>query len=83
MPTVVREAGFVLRIYGPPREHAPPHVHVERGRSDVVVIRLGLGGRPPKVWAVYGMNSQDVVRAYRLVERHADLIRTKWKEIHG
>ncbi len=25
----------------------------------------------------------NVVRAYRLVERPADLIRTKWTEIHG
>jgi hypothetical protein len=33
----MREDGFVVRVYGPPREHPPPHVHVERGGDALVV----------------------------------------------
>lgn len=83
MPTVLRSDGFVFRVYGPPREHPPPHVHVERGAGELAVIRLGMPGRPPDVWAVYGMKSQDVVRAFRLVERHHTLIEAAWRRIHG
>ena len=83
MPTVAREDGFVVKVYGPPREHPPPHVHVERGGSEVVVIRLGAGVKPASVWRVHGMKDRDVVRAYRIVERHADAIRKVWSEIHG
>jgi Domain of unknown function (DUF4160) len=83
MPTVLRKDGFVVRVYGPPREHRPPHVHVERGPEAVVVIRLGTSGEPAKVWAVYGMKDRDVVRAFRLVERHLEEIQRAWREIHG
>jgi len=82
-PTVLRKEGFVIRVYGPPREHPPPHVHVERGPEEVVVIRLGTSGDPAKVWAVYGMKDRDVVRAFRLVERHLEEIQRAWREIHG
>lgn len=83
MPTVVRVGGFALKVYGPPREHGPPHVHVEHGRSGVVVIRLAIGSSPARVWKVYGLTSRDVVRAYRLVERHETEIRAMWRQIHG
>jgi hypothetical protein len=82
MPTVVREAGFRVAIYGPPREHPPPHAHVEFG-TGLVIIRLGIGSRPPRVWAVYDMKDRDVVRAFRLVERHHDRILEAWRAIHG
>ena len=58
MPTVLRKDGFVVRVYGPPREHPPPHVHVERGPEEIVVIRLGTADGPAKVWAVYGMKDR-------------------------
>lgn len=83
MPTVLREDGFVVRVYGPPREHPPPHVHIERGKEELVVIRLGTSGGPPAVWAVYQMKSHDVVEAFRLVERHHALIEKAWRKIHG
>lgn len=83
MPTVIDEDGFVVRVYGPPREHPPAHVHVERGKEELVIIRLGTATAPPKVWAVYGMKDRDVLRAYRLVERHQTTILAAWRRIHG
>jgi hypothetical protein len=83
MPTVVREDGFVVRVYGPPREHPPPHVHVERGNDELVVIRLGTRYSASMVWAVYGMKRRDVLRAFRLVEKHLATIEHAWREIHG
>ncbi|MDH4348880.1 MAG: DUF4160 domain-containing protein [Gemmatimonadota bacterium] len=83
MPTTLRQHGFVVRIYGPPREHPPPPVHVERGPDEVVVIRLGMSGGPARVWAVYGMTDQDVVRAVRLVEAHLGRIEEAWRARHG
>ncbi len=83
MPTVLKEDGFVIRVYGPPREHLPPHVHVERGKEELVVIRLGTPDVPPAVWAVYRMKSQDVLRAFRLVEKYHARIEQAWREIHG
>jgi len=82
MPTVLREDGFRVVIYGPPREHPPPHVHIEHGASGLVVIRLGTGTAPPRVWAVYDMKDRDVVRAFRLVERYHDRILHAWRVIH-
>ncbi|MGH7533295.1 MAG: DUF4160 domain-containing protein [Gemmatimonadales bacterium] len=83
MAVAVTAEGFVVRILGPPREHPPPHVHVEHGPEEVVVIHLGTEGRPPQVWAVYGMRARDVLRAYRLVEAHHDVILATWRRIHG
>ena len=83
MPTVLREDGFVVRIYGPPREHPPPHVHVELGANAVVVIRLGTDHKPPAVWQVFGMRDRDVVRAFRLVEEHHAAIAHAWRTIHA
>lgn len=83
MPTVLKEDGFTIRVYGPPREHPPPHVHIERGKEELVVISLGTSGVPPTVRAVYRMKSQDVLKAFRLVEEHHAQIEQAWRRIHG
>lgn len=83
MPTVLKEDGFVIRVHGAPREHPPPHVHIERGKEELVIIRLGTPDTPAVVWAVYRMKSQDVLRAFRLVERHHARIEQVWRSIHG
>jgi hypothetical protein len=83
MPTVLREDGFTIRVYGPPREHPPPHVHIERGTDELVVIRLGTSELPPAVWAVYEMKDRDVLRAFRLVEKHHVELEQAWRRIHG
>jgi hypothetical protein len=67
MPTVLRRDGFDVRIYPPPREHPPAHVHVIRGGTEVV-IDLRSGNDPPRVREVLGMTDRDVTRAYRIAD---------------
>jgi hypothetical protein len=57
-------------------------VHVIMGGGEVIV-RLGRASTPPAVLAVYRMRDQDVVRAYRLVERHHDRLLATWEVLHG
>jgi hypothetical protein len=83
MPTVVRAGGFAIKVYGPPREHGPPHVHVERGSTGVVVIRLAIESTPARIWRVYGLTNREVLAAYRLVEQYETEIRDMWRRIHG
>ena len=83
VPTIVREGRFRVVVYGPPREHSPPHVHVEVGPDGLVVIRLGIGSSPPRVWAVYGARDQEVLAAYRLVQIHHGQLLAAWRAIHG
>ena len=82
MPTVLRADGFRIVVYGPPREHPPPHVHVEYGATGLMVLRLATKTSPQRVWAVYGMKDREVLRAYRLVERHHDMLMQAWRAIH-
>ncbi|HWE43494.1 MAG TPA: DUF4160 domain-containing protein [Gemmatimonadaceae bacterium] len=83
VPTVIRQGGFRVRIFGPPREHGPPHVHVYKGSEAVVVIRLGLPGQGIAIREIHKMKRADVVKAYRLVEAHAYTLRKAWEHIHG
>ena len=82
MPTVLRRASFRVVIFLPPREHAPPHVHV-RSADGETVIELASGGRPQRVRSVAGMRTPDVVRAFRLVEQHTPFLIAQWREYHG
>ncbi len=82
MPTILRWEGFQVRIYLPPREHAPAHVHVVKGDTEVI-IRLWGEGMPPVIREVHDMSDRDVLRAYRLVEANAAALLKKWKEFHG
>ncbi|MGH8337116.1 MAG: DUF4160 domain-containing protein [Gammaproteobacteria bacterium] len=83
MPTVVEEGEFRIKVFGPPREHPPIHVHVEHGADGLVIIRLATRLKPHEVWAVYDMKNRDVVAAYRLVETHEAAIRAAWRTMHG
>lgn len=83
MPTIFVEDGFAVKIWGPPREHPPPHVHVQSGQRGMIVIRLGLGEQPPVVWRHFAVNRRDVLRAYRIVERRQAELRLAWEAIHG
>ena len=85
MPTVVRAGRFVVKVYAPPREHPPAHVHVEVRPAGEVVVRLTLDDdSPAEVWDVKGdVPPADVLRALRLVETHEAKIRTVWERLHG
>ena len=45
MPTVLHIDGFQVRIFLPPREHGPAHVHVRKAGAGVV-INLPDGNQP-------------------------------------
>jgi hypothetical protein len=82
MPTVLRERGFAVRIYLPPREHRPPQVHVVRGRGEVK-IHLGTESTPPGVERVFQMRDADGVKAYRIVLQHHAQLLVKRRQYHG
>ncbi|MEX2016507.1 MAG: DUF4160 domain-containing protein [Candidatus Hydrogenedentales bacterium] len=82
MPTIVREDGFSIRVYPPPREHPPPHVHVCKAGTEVV-IDLGSAGALPALREERGMARSDVPRAIQLVWRHHELLTAAWENMHG
>lgn len=82
MPAVLRASGFRVVIYLPPREHEPPHVHVWKGGAEVV-IELATADAPQALRVISGMRTPDVVRAFRLVEAHADHRLHCWRRYHG
>ena len=50
MVKVHDEGAFRVYIYAPPREHQPPHVHVECTRGGELVVRLGGEGVAASIW---------------------------------
>ena len=81
VPTVLRAGGFRVVIYLPPREHKPPHVHVWKDDAEVV-IELATSSRPQEIRNVSGMRATDVVRAFWIVEEHAEYLLTRWSQYH-
>lgn len=74
MPEVFRAEGYVFFFYSNEGQE-PVHVHVRRG------------GGFAKFWieplvldSAHGLKTQELVRAEKLIARHADLIEEKW---HG
>ena len=50
MVMVHEEGAFRVYVYSPPREHQPPHVHVECTRGGEVLIQLGDENTAPALW---------------------------------
>ena len=78
MPVVLRLNGFQVIIFLPPREHAPPHVHVRRAGGEAII-----GLSPIAVREVVGMRAADVVRAVGIVEDNLAQLRHAWRKYHG
>jgi Domain of unknown function (DUF4160) len=77
MPTVIREAGFEVRIYT--LDHPPPHVHVWKAGA---VVKIDLA--TAEVVAIAGaISDRDVKRAERLVARNSGRLRREWAKLHG
>ena len=77
MPTIVREAGFEVRIYT--LDHSPPHVHVEKAGA---ILNIDLG--TAQVMRIVGaISDRDVKRAEHIVAKHAAKLISAWKELHG
>lgn len=82
MPTVLKAFGFRVVIFLPPREHAPPHVHV-RNNSGEVVIELATEGHTQTIRGTAGMRAADVTDAFWLVEEHTEFLLECWRRFHG
>jgi hypothetical protein len=83
MVKLLEEGAFRVYVYSPPREHQPPHVHVECTRGGEVLIRLGDQEEPPSVWQNHHMSSADARQALRIVENHQLRFLTEWRRLHG
>lgn len=77
MPTVLREAGFEVRIYT--FDHPPPHVHVEKAGAIVKVDLTTF-----EVARVVGaISDRDVKRAERIVAKYSRRLKEAWRQLHG
>ena len=77
MPTLIREAGFEVRIYT--LDHPPPHVHVANAGA-IVKIELTTHHAIEIVGAI---SDRDVKRAERLVARNAQFLKLEWEKLHA
>ena len=83
MVKVHDEPGFRVYVYSPPREHRPPHVHVEYTGGGEVVVRLGDEKTVPTLWLNHHMSAADAREALRIVEAHQRRFLEDWRRIHG
>ena len=83
MVKVHDEGGFRVYVYSPPREHHPPHVHVECARGGEVIVRLGDDDTEPSLWQNHHMSLIDVRQAVRLVHEHQRRFLGEWMRLHG
>jgi hypothetical protein len=77
MPTVLREAGFEVRIYT--LDHPPPHVHVWKAGA---VVKIDLATLEA-IEIVGAISDREVKRAEGLVARNAASLKREWTKIHG
>lgn len=80
-PTLLRSHGFAVRMYLPPREHGPAHVHVVKADGEVVVT-LGDHDRAPMPTRVVNLRDIDVIAAVRLVAAHNEELMAQWRSYH-
>jgi hypothetical protein len=83
MVKVHEEGPFRVYVYSPPREHSPPHVHVECTRGGEVLIRLGDAGTAPSLWQNHHMSAADARQALRIVDEHQVRFLAEWRRLHG
>jgi hypothetical protein len=74
LPTVLRSAGFSVRIYL--NDHAPPHVHVVGARGETR-IALGGGAVGPFHLTIVGLTRSEAATALRLVAKNIELCRAR------
>lgn len=83
MGKIYDSGGFVVYVYAPPREHRPPHVHVESANGGEVLIKLGDEETAPSLWRNHRMRPADAFRALRIVEEKQEEFIAAWREMHG
>lgn len=79
MVTVLRQAEFRIAIYL--NDHLPEHVHVY-GDGEAR-IELGSSDGPVRVISSFAMKAGDLRRAVRIIEDHKEMLRRRWRELHG
>jgi hypothetical protein len=70
-------------VYSPPREHQPPHVHVECTRGGEVLILIGDQETAASLWQNHHMSAADAREALRIVEVHQLRFLEEWRRLHG
>lgn len=83
MVKLLEEGAFRVYVYSPPREHQPPHVHVECTRGGEVLIHLGDQETPPSLWQNHHMSAVDARQALKIVETHQLPLLAAWRRLHG
>jgi hypothetical protein len=76
------EGPFTVYVYAPPREHRPPHVHVECNRGGEVRVRLGDEETAPSLWQNHHMSILDAREALRIVVEHQARFLAEWRMLH-
>lgn len=77
------EGALKVYVYSPPREHQPPHVHVESTNGGEVLVRLGDDDTPPSLWQNHHMSAPDAREALRIVGEHQQRFLAEWSRLHG
>ena len=77
MPTLIREAGFEVRIYI--LDHPPAHVHVAKAGA---VLKIELA-RCQVIEIVGKISDREARRAETLVAKHVQFLLQEWTKIHG
>jgi len=77
VPTLIREAGFEVRLYT--LDHPPPHVHVAKAGA---IVKIELSTHQA-IEVVGVISDRDVKRAEQLVARNAQFLRLEWEKLHA
>ena len=77
MPTLIREAGFEVRLYT--LDHPPPHVHVAKAGA---IVKIELSTHQA-IEVVGVISDRDVKRAEQLVARNARFLKLECEKLHA
>ncbi len=81
MPTIWRSGGLRFVIW--PDDHAPPHVHIVRGKLLAAIINLGMEENSVSVKANYRLNRRELALVVQVVATNNDMFRKEWTKMHG
>ena len=81
-PSVLRVRGFVVKMYPPPREHGPAHVHVRRAEGSIS-IQLDPSGGIPIAKKAKGISERDIEEALTIVWENQETLWRWWRRFHA
>lgn len=78
--TVIENAKWKIKVFSPPKEHGPPHVHViakgERAEVKISLITL-------EVMGATKFNKRTVKGIVRYIYANYDYLWNCWEALHG